>query len=259
MTCPKSLIRIAIVSAAIAAFCSGCQHVEAQLISAVKTRRFEPAYQYSPSDPWTRSNATQVQTKHYGFFYNCDREECKRQSPYVQWKRHCETDLPPKKSCLTHIQCALDEIKQRLRDGGCLGEVGCSDGQAATAAAACQSCTCAATCKSCRAQGGAPDTPLIDVEYEISDDLWNEEAVNPNRIGQTVTQKSLLAVLRAKLPAGHETLTPSAPIQPTPGKHLVRSANASTKKSHLPVSPIPASPRVWKTCSDRRLPRDRTF
>jgi len=103
--------RILIYSAGIATCCVGAEQVQAQLVPAIKTRRFEPAFQYSPTDPWTRSKAIQVQTKHYGFFYNCDGEECKRNSPFIKWKGHCETDLP----------------KQRISDGGCgCGEPGCS-------------------------------------------------------------------------------------------------------------------------------------
>lgn len=119
--------RILIYSAGIATCCVGAEQVQAQLVPAIKTRRFEPAFQYSPTDPWTRSKAIQVQTKHYGFFYNCDGEECKRNSPFIKWKGHCETDLPQKTCCLDRVKRELDEIKQRISDGGCgCGEPGCS-------------------------------------------------------------------------------------------------------------------------------------
>ncbi len=111
--------KILMLAVGVATFCYGGDHASAQLIPALKTRQFEPSYNYAPSDPWTRSNATQVQTKHYGFFYNCDSEECKRQSPYIKWKGHCETDLPKKTCCLDLIRRELDEITQRISDGGC--------------------------------------------------------------------------------------------------------------------------------------------
>ena len=110
----------------IATFCCGADQAQAQLIpvfKALKTRRFEPPYQYSPTDPWTRSDAIQVQTKHYGYFYNCDDEECKRNSPYIKWKVHSETDLQKKPCCLDFVKRELDEIRQRISNGGC----GCSE------------------------------------------------------------------------------------------------------------------------------------
>jgi hypothetical protein len=115
--------RFLILVVGLATFSCEVDQTQAQLIPALKTRRFESAYQYAPSDPWTRSKWIQVQTKHYGFFYNCDGEECKRNSPYINWKSHCETDLPPKKGCLDLLKSEIEEIKQRISDGGC----GCSE------------------------------------------------------------------------------------------------------------------------------------
>jgi len=118
--------KILILVVGIATFCYGGEQAQAQLIPTLKSRRFEPAYQYSPSDPWTRSKAIQVQTKHYGFFYNCDDEESKRNSPYIKWNSHCETDLPKKTRCFDLVKRELDEIKQRISDGGCgCREPGC--------------------------------------------------------------------------------------------------------------------------------------
>lgn len=114
-----SLTKIVILAVGIATFCCGADHASAQLIPTIKTRRFEPAFKYSPTDPWTRSTAIQVQTKHYGLFYNCDDEECKRKSSFIKWKSHCETDLPKKTCCLDLIKSELNEIKQRISDGGC--------------------------------------------------------------------------------------------------------------------------------------------
>ena len=120
---------ILILAVAIATFCCAADQAQAQLLpvfKALKTRRFEPPYQYSPTDPWTRSDAIQVQTKHYGYFYNCDDEECKRNSPYIKWENHLETDLSEKRNCFYLLKSNIDEIKQRISDGGCgCGQPGC--------------------------------------------------------------------------------------------------------------------------------------
>jgi hypothetical protein len=121
-----SLPSVVLLVAGFCTFCAATEQAHAQLTRAIKTRRFEPAYRYAPSDPWTRSAAIQVQTKHYGFFYNCDDEECKRNSPYIKWSSHCETDLPHKTSCLDRVKNELNEIKRRINDGGCgCDESGC--------------------------------------------------------------------------------------------------------------------------------------
>ncbi len=110
----------------LATFCCGPDQTQAQLIPTIVTRRFEAPFQYSPSDPWTRSKAIRVQTKHYGFFYNCDGEECKRNSPYIKWQPHCETDLPEKQGCLDLFKREIGQIKQRISDGSCAcGQTGC--------------------------------------------------------------------------------------------------------------------------------------
>jgi len=122
--------RILMLAVGVATFCCGPEQAQAQLlptVNSLKTRRFEPAYQYSPADPWIRSKAIQLQTKDYGFFYNCDNEESKRNSPYIKWNSHCETDLPKKKCCLDFVKRELDEIKQRISDGSCgCREPGCN-------------------------------------------------------------------------------------------------------------------------------------
>ena len=46
---------------------------------------------YSPDDPWTMGKILRTEVGHGGFFYNCDSEECKRNSPYINW-HHQNTD-----------------------------------------------------------------------------------------------------------------------------------------------------------------------
>lgn len=74
-------------------------------------------FQYQPSDPFVRSKLFKTHIGHGGWFYNCDNQEAKRNSPYICWKVHHECDLPPKMRCIDRINCELAEIKQRIYDG----------------------------------------------------------------------------------------------------------------------------------------------
>ena len=75
-----------------------------------------PIRQYQPKDPWFRSNLFRLQTGHYGRFYNCDKEECKRFSPYICWKNSsCPTI--PKKPCLQCVREELNKVRRRVCDG----------------------------------------------------------------------------------------------------------------------------------------------
>lgn len=114
-----TLIRVFCWGVCLSTFFCSIDWAQGQVLSAIATRRFEPAYHYAPADPWIRTKATLAQTKHYGFFYNCDGEECKRNSPLITWRPHHETDLPPKTRWRTLIRQQLGEIRQRIDDGGC--------------------------------------------------------------------------------------------------------------------------------------------
>lgn len=72
---------------------------------------------YAPSDQDTRSKRLRMQTGHYGLFYNCDDEECKRLSPYICWNSQHTADW----YCGWKNAWRRDrnDIIQRLFDGSC--------------------------------------------------------------------------------------------------------------------------------------------
>ncbi len=72
--------------------------------------------QYRVSDPWDRGLVFRRHIGHAGFFYNCDNEQCKRQSPYICFKsehRGC------RETCLNKWRRQIAEAKWRLDAGGC--------------------------------------------------------------------------------------------------------------------------------------------
>ena len=96
-----------------------------------ETRRdyvLDKPFQYQPSDPWYRGKLFQVHTGHYGFFYNCDGEECKRESPYICWKDHTEPDFPRRKRPRCFINDEIDKVVRRIGNGSCCPQEPCATG-----------------------------------------------------------------------------------------------------------------------------------
>ncbi len=74
---------------------------------------------YGPQDPWTKGSVYRTQTGHSGWFYNCDEEECKRNSPYICWKAQDNTEHI--RSYWSVLKADWSEVKQRIRAGTCMG------------------------------------------------------------------------------------------------------------------------------------------
>jgi len=104
------------------AFCwlNGTQQAHGQLSQTLSDFKYDRPFQYAPGDPWTRSKLFNRQTKHYGFGYNCDGEECKRNSPYICWKTHTEKDLPSRTGWWQRLNQTAAEVKQRIAEGSCI-------------------------------------------------------------------------------------------------------------------------------------------
>ena len=85
---------------------SGCQSCE-------EGRR--AGSQYRPEDPWQRGRIWLKQTGHFGWFYNCDGEEEKRNSPYLCWKKSGSPYSGER--FFECIRCDIERIKQRIADG----------------------------------------------------------------------------------------------------------------------------------------------
>ena len=74
--------------------------------------------QYGPDDPWTTGKIFYTRIGHGGLFYNCDYEECKRYSPYIEWNRQ-STCYHRKAPVANELFRQLFEIRQRVRWGAC--------------------------------------------------------------------------------------------------------------------------------------------
>lgn len=141
-------------------------NVDAQeLRKAINDYRNERPFQYQPSDPWTRSKLFQTQTKHYGLFYNCNNEECKRNSPYICWKTHFEKDFPTLMTARQRIRHEWGQVAQRILDGAgmCAEGCGCTDCQTADSTPSCQ-------CSECTGSMGAPYATALPQEWLSRDD-----------------------------------------------------------------------------------------
>lgn len=73
---------------------------------------------YSPDDPFVRGTAYRSQTGHYGRYYNCDEEECKRYLPWIHWnQRPCDTESCWREVC--ELRESVDDAYCRWKMGSC--------------------------------------------------------------------------------------------------------------------------------------------
>ncbi len=73
--------------------------------------------QYSPRDPWTVGVVMRNQMGYGGLFYNCDCEEQKRFSPYIEWNR--QPCVECNNGFCAVVRQQIDEVCQRVRTGTC--------------------------------------------------------------------------------------------------------------------------------------------
>ena len=79
---------------------------------------------YNPSSPVTENNLFRLQTGRYGFTYNCDGEEEKRNHPAICWRAANREQLPRRMGCLERVRHEMAQVSQRILDGMCKTECG---------------------------------------------------------------------------------------------------------------------------------------
>ena len=116
---------------------------------------------YAPDSPVQENKLFQYQTGHYGFAYNCDGEENKRNNPAICWRKADQCQLPRRMGCLERIRHDAAQVSRRILDGMC--DSGCETCQQQS----CQSATTTCGCGACLAkqntttQGTQPDELLV--------------------------------------------------------------------------------------------------
>jgi len=140
-------VRLLTVIACLASFACiqlGSETSNAQEVrKAVRDYKTDRVFNYQPTDPSFRGKLFNIQTKHYGKFYNCDGEEAKRNSPYICWKPHTDKDFPPHVRMIDCIRQDLSEVRQRVKDGaGACYKENCSCSQCQSVQPV-ESCGCA--------------------------------------------------------------------------------------------------------------------
>jgi hypothetical protein len=165
-----------------------CGAVEAvgQELKKIRHDYHSGGVQYSPDDPWSRSKVFQAHTGHAGFFYNCDSEECKRNSPYIYWKANCQPLWPERIRIFEGIRTDLDKVRWRINAGGCGCEY-CLNNQD------CKSCqACGSGCKDSRCRLGSnqpnSDQPVIETRWigKVREDIDSGSA-NAHRVTRNPT------------------------------------------------------------------------
>ncbi|MEZ6095053.1 MAG: hypothetical protein R3C03_12625 [Pirellulaceae bacterium] len=108
----------------VAAFVIGwAAESQAQILFQQTRSDYQQPTTYGPEDPNFRSRLFREHTGHSGWFYNCDGEEDKRFSPYIQWQTVDNSECVRPWGQV--IRCDLKEVFSRVRAGACCGGPNC--------------------------------------------------------------------------------------------------------------------------------------
>ena len=175
-----------------------------QLILGQVREDYRQPMSYSPSDPFFRSSIFRAHTGHSGRYYNCDGEEEKRYSPYIQWATVCNGEhIRPWGEVL---RCDIQEVKRRVQSGACCGD---------------QNCGCAACCENQGVifgslgarQATESNHKLSTPEVEPSHLAYGSRATRQAAAEQSITPK--------QFPSSNPTRTAERPELES-GNHLRR-------------------------------------
>ena len=74
---------------------------------------------YGPNSPVQENRLFRYQTSRYGFAYNCDGEEDKRNHPAIAWQAADGEMLPKRMGCLARVRHEVAQVSRRILDGMC--------------------------------------------------------------------------------------------------------------------------------------------
>lgn len=92
---------------------------QAQQIRKLAHDYFFESITYNPQDPQHRSDLYRKQIGHAGRFYNCDNEECKRYSAYIEWKTNFQPQWVNTRGLVDGTVRDFSRVRQRIQNGSC--------------------------------------------------------------------------------------------------------------------------------------------
>ena len=257
-----------VVTMTLLQLCLGSQSEAQELRKAIRDYRDDRVFNYQPNDPWYRGKLFNVQTKHYGRYYNCDGEEAKRNSPYICWKPHYEKDFPTRYRASDIIRYDYDIIRRRLNEGSCKENSTCQNCQDSAAPNS--------TCNCVECQGAVQPQP---VEYEYLSESTTERRTSGDRTPSHevfTASNSPVIVDRAKprqkisrhsrnLPANvaqHSTqeAKPELPKYGLIAGKIVRPLSRATTQNHLAsgsARTAASNPQATRTANAAHAPTHR--
>ena len=172
---------------------------------------------YAPNSPVVENKLFRYQTGHYGFAYNCDREECKRNNPAICWRKADQPQLPKPMGLLNRVRHEAAQVSRRILDGMC--NEGCETCQQQPAQTA-PPCGCA----SCLAGQNS---------FDSTTEIASVEDVTTN---QTERSRGLLSVKQTQTQVDHP------PVEAAPTTlAAAKKSSASRRRSGL-ISLKPLEP-----------------
>ena len=179
---------------------------------------------YAPDSPVRENKLFQYQTGHYGFAYNCDGEECKRNNPAIRWRKADQCQLPRRMGCLQRVRHEAAQVSRRILDGMCNSD--CQVCQRQSSQSVTQSCGCAACLTNQESSDSITgSTSLADTganEPRESYGLLTAKQLKTLRTVTTTTAENPKAAKRSR--SGLISLTrlePATKVELAPGESLV--------------------------------------
>lgn len=181
---------------------------------------------YSPNDPAFRSDRFRMQTGHFGYFYNCDGEEDKRNSPYICWNSQHNADW--RNGACNALKKDRCDIRQRLLDGSC-------------ATCSCNSCSeCAAAQQGIYyADGEQPDELMDSARAVVAGNGARLKPINSAILNSENDLQSQLDAERAQLAEQLKRVEEAQKlVESSRAVETVEAAKAVTNTNNAAATPI---------------------
>ena len=199
---------------------------------------------YAPDSPVRENRLFQYQTGHYGFAYNCDGEECKRNNPAICWRKADQCQLPERMGCLERIRHEAAQVRRRILDGACASD--CEVCQQSNRQPTTRSCGCG-NCLANQHKSAANSeiASVANVPAEQPRSSGGQRLVDQSKTKQAVsTVVAAEPVSKSRRRSGLVSLTPFAPVprvELNPGEVLIGEVKVVPTEKALqpPVEFVP--------------------
>ena len=201
---------------------------------------------YAPDSPVRENKLFKYQTGHYGFAYNCDGEECKRNNPAICWQKANQRQLPERMGCLERIRHEAAQVSRRILDGSC--NSGCESCQQPTTTSTARACRGGCGCGNCSASNQRSE-PTVRIASRKNHAVNHARQSNdlPSANNPKVEQAPVIASVLATPPSARRSqsgLMSLTPLESAPQIALNSGEILIGEVEVLPVTLEPAQSTI---------------